>query len=53
MCESIEYKLANTHNKMGQCCSLMLGEYCVEFTNNYKLVVKLGQHTCTYKQWQM
>jgi len=33
--------------------SMMLGEYSVELTNNRKLVVKLGQQTCTCQQWQM
>ena len=48
----IEQKLANTYKKMGciaivECYSLMLGEYSVELTNNRKLVMKLGQQTCT------
>jgi len=50
--ERIEQKLADTYQKMGyiatmECYSLMLGEYSVELTNNRKLVVKLGQQSCT------
>jgi len=33
-----------------ECYSVMLGEYSVELTNNRKLVVKLGQQTCTCRQ---
>ena len=36
-----------------ECYSLMLGEYSVELTNSRRLVVKLGQQTCTCRQWQM
>ena len=51
--ERIEQKLADACKKMGyvaaiDCYSLMLCEYSVELTNNRKLVVKLGQQTCTY-----
>ncbi|KAJ8437781.1 hypothetical protein Cgig2_024085 [Carnegiea gigantea] len=50
----IEQKLADAYKKMGcivvmECYSLMLGEYNVELTNNRKLVMKLGQQTCTCK----
>ncbi|KAJ8424836.1 LOW QUALITY PROTEIN: hypothetical protein Cgig2_031571 [Carnegiea gigantea] len=44
--ESIEQELADTY-------SLMLGNYSVELTNSRRLVVKLGQQTCTCRQWQM
>ncbi|KAJ8441456.1 LOW QUALITY PROTEIN: hypothetical protein Cgig2_023642 [Carnegiea gigantea] len=50
--ERIEQKLADTYQKMGciatvECYSLMLGKYSVKLTNSRKLVVKLGQQTCT------
>ncbi|KAJ8435441.1 LOW QUALITY PROTEIN: hypothetical protein Cgig2_012562 [Carnegiea gigantea] len=53
--ERIKQKLANTSQKMGciaavECYSLMLGKYSVELTNSHKLVVKLGQQTCTCRQ---
>jgi len=53
--ERIEQKLAYTYQKMGciaavVCYSLMLGEYSVELTNKRKLVVKLGQQTCSCRQ---
>ncbi|KAJ8423474.1 hypothetical protein Cgig2_013517 [Carnegiea gigantea] len=56
--EIIEWKLADMYQKIGyiaavECYSLMLGEYSVELTNSHKLVVKLGQQTCTCKQWQL
>jgi len=55
--ERIEQKLADTYQKMGciaavECYSLMLGEYSVELTNSRKLMVKLGQQTCTCRTWQ-
>lgn len=58
MGERIEQKLADTYQKMGciaamECYSLMLGEYSVELTNSRKLLVKLGQQTCTCRVWQM
>jgi len=54
----IEQKLADTYQKIScitvvECYSAMLGEYSVELTNSRKLVVKLGQQTCTCMQWQM
>ncbi|KAJ8435829.1 hypothetical protein Cgig2_009106 [Carnegiea gigantea] len=56
--EKIEQKLADTYKKIGcvtavGCYSLMLGEYSIELTNNRRLVVKMGQRTCTYRQWLM
>ena len=53
--ERIEQKLANTYQKMDcitvvECYNVMLSEYSVELTNSHKLVVKLGQQTCTC--WQ-
>ncbi|KAJ8429903.1 hypothetical protein Cgig2_025333 [Carnegiea gigantea] len=55
--ERIEQKLVDTYQKMGcitavECYSLMLGEHSVELTNNRKLVVKLGQQSCTCRVWQ-
>ena len=52
--QMIEQKLAGTYKKMGciaalECYGLILDEYSVELTNNRKLIVKLGQATCTYK----
>ncbi|KAJ8422966.1 hypothetical protein Cgig2_002715 [Carnegiea gigantea] len=35
-----------------ECYILMLGEYSVELTNSHKLVVKLGQQSCTCRVWQ-
>jgi len=50
--------LIDTYKKMGyiavvKCYNLMLRKYTVELTNNQKLMVKLGQQTCTCRQWQM
>ena len=55
--ERIEQKLVDTYRKMGciavvEYYSLMLEEYSVELTNSRKLVVKLGQQTCTCRAWQ-
>ena len=55
--ERIEQKLADTYQNMGciatvECYSLILGEYSVELTNSRKLVVKLGQQSCTCRVWQ-
>ncbi|KAJ8436084.1 hypothetical protein Cgig2_000986 [Carnegiea gigantea] len=36
-----------------ECYSLMFGEYSMELTDSRKLVVKLGQQTCTCRQGQM
>jgi len=36
-----------------ECYSLVLGECNVKLTNSRKLVVKLSQQTCTWKQWHM
>jgi len=56
--ERIEQRLSDTYKKMGcfgavECYNSMLREYSMELTNNCKLVVKLGQQSCAYRQWQM
>ena len=50
--DRIEQKLVDTYQKMGciaavECYSMMLGQYSMELTNSWKLVVKLGEQTCT------
>jgi len=36
-----------------ECYSMLLGQYNVVLTNNWKLVMKLGSHMWTCPQWQM
>jgi len=58
MGERIEQKIADKYKKMGcvavvECYSMLLGEYSVVLANSQKLVVKLGNHTCTCRKWKM